>query len=310
MLVSHRVAAQPAAAVRRIGVLSSGAPDSPEWLRKEAEPLRELGWVEGRNLLVDRRYDNGRPEALPALAQELVRARVELIVVGSTSAARAAKQATASIPIVFSVGDPVLLGLVASLARPGGNLTGVSEAGPELAEKFLSLIRELLPRIERIGVLSEAGNPYNLATRGQFADACKRLGMTPVFGEIGAAADTGRAIASLVQQRAQAVVLFNSVRDYQAALVAAAAKHGLPTLTEDPQSVRESGALLGYDASRAELVRLRAEYIDRILRGAKPAELPVRQPTKFDLAINLRSARELGIAVPKTLLVRADEVVQ
>jgi putative ABC transport system substrate-binding protein len=189
-------------------------------------------------LLVERRYDNGRSEALQALAEELVRAKVEVIVAASTSPARAAKRATTAIPIVFSSGDPVLLGLVSSLARPGGNLTGVSEAGPELTAKYLSLLKEVLPRLQRIGVLSETGNAYNRATRGQFAHVCELLGIAPIFVEIGATGEVGGAIAHLVRQRAEALVLLYSVVDQRIEIVDAAMKHGLPTMTEDPDSVR------------------------------------------------------------------------
>lgn len=302
--------AQGSKVVRRIGFLDAGAPDTPELNWSQAEPLRKLGWVEGQNLHVERRYDNGRSEALQALAEELVRANVEIIVTGSTAATSAAKRATTTIPIVFSTGDPVLLGLVASLARPGGNLTGVSEAGPELTAKHLSLLKELLPRLERIGVLSRAGDPYNRATRGQFAHGCQLLGIAPIFVEISAKGEIGGAIAKLVRQRAQALVLLNSVRDQQFEIVDAAMNHRLPTLTEDPETVRKAGALIGYDTTREELFRLRAEYIDRILRGARPAELPVQQPKKFELVINLRTARALGLTIPKELLLLADEVIQ
>jgi putative ABC transport system substrate-binding protein len=302
--------AQVSKRVRRIGVLTSGAPDTPEWLWRQDEPLRELGWVEGKNLHVERRYDNGRSEALQALAEELVRAKVEIIVTGSTSAARAAKLATTAIPIVFSSGDPVLLGLVASLARPGGNLTGVSEAGPEMTAKYLSLLKELLPRLQRIGVMSEAENAYNRATRGQFAQVCELLGIVPIFVEIGATGEIGGAIAHLVRQHAEALVLLYSVTDQRFKIVDAAMKHGLPTMTEDPDTVREAGALIGYDATPTERFRLRAEYIDRVLRGARPAELPVQQPRKFELVINLKTARALGLTIPRELLLRADEVIQ
>jgi putative ABC transport system substrate-binding protein len=272
--------------------------------------LRELGWVEGRNLQGERRYDNGHTEALQALAEELVRAKVEIIVTGSTSVALAAKRATTAITIIFYSGDTVLLGQVSSHARPGGNLTGVSEAGPELTAKYLSLLKELLPRLQRIGVLSEAANAYNRATRGQFARVCELLGIAPIFVEIGAAGEIGAAIAHLVRQRAEALVLLYSVADQRVEIVEAAMKHGLPTMTEDPDTVREAGALIGYDATPTERVRLRAEYIDRILRGARPAELPVQQPRKFELVINLKTARALGLTIPKELLLRADELIQ
>jgi len=313
-LAAPRIAiAQGAAVVRRIGVLETGLPETPEQIWKQAEPLRELGWVEGQNLHVERRYDNGRFEALQPLAQELVRAQVEIIVTGGTPATLAAKRATTTIPIViFGAGDPVLLGLVASLARPGGNVAGYSYAFPEVTAKSLSLLKELLPRLQRIGVLWQAGNSYNSATRGQFEHICQSLGLDAVFVEIAAAGEIGGAIAELVRQRAQALVLQTGgfFWDHRIEIVDAATKHGLPTVADSDEMVWEAGVMIAYTNTLVEQDRVRAEYIDRILRGAKPADLPIRQPTKFQLVINLKTARALGITVPKELLMRADEVIQ
>jgi len=300
--------------VRRIGVLDSGTPDTPEFLWKQAEPLRELGWVEGKNLHVERRYDNGRFEALQSLAEELVRAQVEIIVTGGTAATLAAKRATTTIPIVFrAAGDPVLLGLVASLARPGGNVTGYSIATPEVTAKYLTLLKELLPGLQRVGMLWSAANPYYRATRGQYEHVCQSLGLAPVIVEVGAAGESSSAIMErLVQQSAQALVLPSDsfMWDRRLEIVNAATKHGLPTMADDPDLVREAGALITYSATWVEQDRRRAEYIDRILRGAKPADLPVHQPTKFELVINLKTARALGLTIPKQLLLRADEVIR
>ena len=313
-LATPRIAiAQGAAVVRRIGVLETGLPETPEQIRKQAEPLRELGWVEGQNLHVERRYDNGRFDALQPLAEELVRAQVEIIVTGGTPATLAAKRATTTIPIVIrGAGDPVLLGLVASLARPGGNVTGYSYAYPEVTAKYLSLLKELLPRLQHIGVLWQAGNSYYHATRGQFEHICHSLGLDAVFVEIAAAGEIGGAIAELVRQRAQALVLESGgfFWDHRIEIVDAATKHGLPTLADSDEMVREAGVMIAYTNTQVEQDRVRAEYIDRILRGAKPADLPVRQPTKFQLVINLKTARALRITVPNELLMRADEVIQ
>ena len=312
VLVAPGVAiAQTSKAVRRIGVLDSGSPDTPQELR-QAETLRELGWVEGQNLHVERRNDNGRSEVLPALAEELVRAKVEIIVTLGTPATLAAKRATTTIPIVFSAGDPVLSGLVASLARPGGNLTGISQASPEVTTKYLSVLKELLPKLQRIGVLWEVGHPYFHATRGQFEHVCQSLGLTPIIVEVSAADEISRAIAQLERQRAQALVVGvgSFTWDDRLEIVDAATKQRFPTMTDDPEFVREAGALIAYTRSQVEHDRLLAEYIDRILRGAKPADLPVRQPTKFELIINLKTARALSLTVPQSVLVRADEVIQ
>lgn len=308
--------AQAANKVRRIGVLEGGE-IGPEWLRRRAEPLRELGWVEGQNLHVERRYgngryDNGRLEELQALADELIRAKVEIIVTGGTPATLAAKRATTTIPIVFSASDPVLVGIVASLARPGGNLTGVSLAGPEVDAKRVSVLKELLPGLQRLGVLFDGGNFYNQAANRQFEQVCRSLGITPITLDIGAAGEIEGAIAQLVPQRVQALFLrYDPLVGYRAdEIVKAATRHGLPTLAEDAAIVQGGGALIAYAPTWAEWFRRRAEYIDKILRGARPADLPVQQPTKFALVINLKIARALGLTIPKELLLRADEVIQ
>jgi len=242
----------------------------------------------------------------------LVREQVEIIVTWGTSTALAAKRATKTIPIVFTVGDPVLLGLVASLARPGGNLTGISQAGPETIAKGLSVLKELLPGLQRIGVLWDAVNPYARASRGQFGQVCQSLGLAPIIVEIGAASGIGGVIAQLAQRRVQAVVLPNHDIIFQRRLeiVDASISHHLPTMAQSRDIVTEAGALLSYQWSPVEHDRMRAEYIDRILRGARPADLPVQQPTKFVLVINLKTARALGLTIPKDLLLRADEVIQ
>jgi putative ABC transport system substrate-binding protein len=312
VLVAPGIAIAQAARVRRIGVLDPSPPDPPEWLWKQAGPLRELGWVEGQNLDVERRFANLRFEALQPLAAELVRAQVEIIVTDGTAAALAAKRATTTIPIVFSVGDPVLVGLVPSLARPGGNLTGVSQASPEVTTKYLSVLKELLPRLQSIGVLWDLGNPWARAIRSQFEHVCQSLGLVPISVEIDAASEISGVIAGLVQRRVEALLLPGQdiIHERRFDILDAAMKHGLPTMADDPAIVREAGALIAYSATWAERFRLRAQYIDRILRGARPADLPVQQPTKFEMVINLRTAKALGLTIPQALLLRADEVIQ
>jgi len=317
VLVAPSVAlAQASKAVRRIGWLGSGAPATPEEIWREAEPLRELGWVEGQNLRVERRYDNGRAEALQPLAEELVRAQVEIILTNGTPATVAAKRATSTIPILIEwSGDPVLLGLVASLARPGGNVTGYTQASPELYAKHLSLLKELLPRLQRIGVLmpvGPVGNPYYRAASGQLQDSCQLLGLDAVFVEVAGGREIVGAIAQLVREHAQALMLPSEAFFYEHRfeIVGAATTRGLPTISDYDIMVREAGALMSYSASEVEHNRIRAEYIDRILRGAKPADLPVRRPAKFELVINLKTARALELPIPKELLLRADEVIQ
>jgi putative ABC transport system substrate-binding protein len=314
ILVAPGIAvAQAPKVVRRIGVLEPGmGPSTPDDLT-QAEALRQLGWVEGQNLQVERRFANGRLEGLQPLAEELVRAQVEIIVTGGTPATLAARRATATIPIVFrSAGDPVSLGLVASLARPGGNVTGFSKAGPETTAKQLSVPKELLQGLQRIAALLQRGNQYDRTVGVNFEHVCQSLHLVPIVVEIGEPGEIRGAIAELVRQRAQALVLEASgfFWDHRFEFVDAATTRGLPTMAKDPAMVREAGALIAYSYLQSEEDRVRAENIDRILRGAKPGDLPVQQPAKFELVINLKTAKALRITVPQSLLVRADEVIR
>ncbi len=305
--------AQTATTVRRIGVLSSGVRETEADLQAQAEPLRALGWVEGWNLLVERRYANGRYELLRPLAEELVRLKVEIIVTGGTAAPLAAKSATTTIPIVFFVGDPVLTGLVASLSRPGGNITGFSTVGPEIDAKRLALLRELLPGLQRVGVLENSVSPYYRAARKEFEQTCRSVGLQPIFVEVAAAGELENAIAELARRRAQAVFVKGDLLfgDNRVPLIGTALRHALPVFASDSgRDMLEAGALASYAPTNAELDQRYAAFVDRILRGAKPTDLPIEQPTKFELRINLKTAKALGIAVPRTLLNRADEVIQ
>ena len=312
ILVPLAAKAQTATTVRRIGVLGSGAqPTSDEFLQAYA-PLRELGWVEGNNLLVERRYANGRAELLRPLAEELVRLKVELIATNGTDATLAAKNATTTIPIIiWSAGDPVRTGLVASLAQPGGNITGYSFVAPELDAKRLSLLHELLPTAQRVGVLENSTNPIFAVKQKENEPRYRSLGMQTIIVEVAAASDLENAVAEMARRRAQVLVLgadslfrVNRVRIMDAAL-----RYALPTVVEGGDML-EAGGLLSYAVSVAEANHRHAAFVDKILRGAKPADLPIEQPTKFELGINLKTAKALGITVPQSLLVRADEVIQ
>jgi putative ABC transport system substrate-binding protein len=241
-----------------------------------------------------------------------VRARVEIIVTAGTPATLAAKRATTTVPIVFRyAGAPVLTGLVASLARPGGNVTGFAGTGPEITTKSLSLLKELLPQLHRVGVLEPRGDPYARAGR-QFEQVCRSLDLEPVFVEITQTSEIRAAIGELVRKGVQALVVPNEspMSERGLEIVDVATKHRLPTMSDGADLAREAGVLIAYSASLVEYARIRAYYIDRILRGAKPADLPVRQSTKFELVINLKTAKALDITVPKELLLRADEVIQ
>jgi putative ABC transport system substrate-binding protein len=296
--------------VRRIGLLISVDTDSPSTDATPDEDLRELGWVEGKNLHVERRV--GRLEALNALADELVRAKVEVIVTQGTPETLAAMRATKTVPIVFSVGDPLALGLVKSLAQPGGNATGLSFASPEVETKELEVLKDLIPTIQRVGVFEPAAHPYFQATREQFDRSCRSLGLQPHFVEVATIGEIDAAMAKLAQQRVQIVILRGSsfVQHHAIEITTAALKHGLPTMAEQPDLVRDARALISYSLVLDEINRRRASYVDRILRGARPATLPIEQLTKFELVINLKTARTLGVTVPPSLLLRADEVIR
>jgi putative ABC transport system substrate-binding protein len=302
--------AQTATTVRRIGVLTPDARPTPTELLQEYAPLRALGWVEGQNLLVERRDAYGRAELLRPFAEELVRLKVEIIVTWGTAATLAAKNATTTIPIVFVAGDPVRAGLVASLARPGGNITGFSIVGPEIDAKRLSLLRELVPSLQRVGVLENSTNPYYRAVRKEFEQTCRSLGLQPIIIEVATAGELENALAEMARRRAQALYLQRDglFYDNRVPIMSAALRYALPTLAAD-KVMLEAGALVSYAHTDAEQYQRNAAFVDRILRGAKPADLPIEQPTKFELIINLKTAKALGITVPQSLLMRADEVI-
>lgn len=301
-----------ALSVRRIGWLNQGQPLSADRVDRRNAALGELGWTPGRNLVIERRSASNDAERLQPLAEELVRLKVELIVAEGTAATQAAKNATTTIPIVmWTAGDPVRAGLVASLARPGGNVTGYSIVSPDLEAKQLSLIRELLPATQRVGELDNSTNPYYRATREAREQTFRSLGMQPIFVEVGDASELAEAIATVVRQRAQALhvprdELFAENAD---GLMRSASKYALPAIVEDDELLRAGGLLL-YTFSEAEVSRRGAAFIDRILRGAKPADLPVEQPTRFVLKINLKAAKALGITISQSLLLRADAIIQ
>jgi len=274
--------------------------------------LRELGWVEGRNLLIEQRYANGRAELLQPFAQELVRLKVEIIVTVGTQATLAAKNATTSIPIVmFAVGDPVRTGLVASLARPGGNITGFSVVVTEREAKRLALLRETLPAAQRVGVLVNSTNPVSSVLQREDAPLYRSLGIQPIIIAVAREDELEGAIAEMARQRAQALVVGDDplFATHSVPIMNGAIKHALPTIVETREML-EAGALLSYAFSQSEQFRRYASFVDRILRGAKPADLPIEQPTQFVLGINLKTAKTLGLTIPQSLLLRADEVIQ
>ena len=301
--------AQQPADIRRIGILTAGnASDVAAVLN---ERLRELGWIEGRNLIIEQRGAGGKAERVPALAEELVALRVAVIVSAGAVASLAAKKATTTIPIVAGSGDPIRLGLVASLAHPGGNITGVSMISPELSGKRIELLRELFPRKVRVGELVDPANQYARLTRPDYERDFGALGFQPIFVEVAGTDDLERAVGEIARLGAEAFIvrgdpLFvaNSERIGRLAL-----RHGLPTIGEY-REFPAGGGLLSYGPSNTAAIRQAAKLIDKIPRGAKPGDLPIEQPTKFELVINLKTAKALGLTIPQPLLLRADEVIQ
>jgi putative ABC transport system substrate-binding protein len=306
------VRAQTAGAVRRIGTLSSGARPPPDEFEHEFDPLQEIGWIEGKNLVIERRYTNGNAELLRPFAEELVQLKVELIVTNGTDSALAVRNATTTIPIIlWGAGDPVRTGLVETLARPGGNVTGMSIVSTEIDAKRLSLLREVLPAARRVGVLLNSTNPISAIRKKDSERIYPTLGLQPIIIEVGAGSEIDPAIAEIFRQRGEALVipsdsLFYVNRD---ALLRAALKRSLPSFVASSEML-EAGALVSYSHSLPEIRRRVAAFIDKILRGAKPADLPIEQPTKFELGINLKTAKSLGLTIPRSLLLRADEVLR
>jgi putative ABC transport system substrate-binding protein len=311
-VVPPAVMAQQKDKVRRIGLLMLGGPPTPEELPWDPGPLRDLGWIEGQNLVIERRYAGDRAELLQPLAAELVRLQVEIIVTAGTDATAAAKEATSRIPVVmFSAGDPVGAGLVASLSRPGGNITGFSIVTTELNVKRLELLHELLPAAQRVGELVNPTNPVSKVGRKRYEEAYRSLGMQPLFIDVAVASELARAFAELARGRAQALIVpaDNLFESNSAWIARAALEQALPTMVGDRDMV-EDGGLVSYTYSGAERERRVAYFIDKVLRGAKPADLPVEQPTEFKLIINLKTAKALGLTIPQSLLLRANEVIR
>ena len=300
--------AQPAGKAYRVGYLSPAA-NVPEGFR---QALRELGYVEGQNLVMEVRLAAGRLDQLPALAADLVRARVDVIAAVSPPAIQAAKEATITIPIVmaFSGVDPVQSRFVESLARPGGNITGVMMIAEDISGKRLALFKEMLRRATRIAVLAQVNHSGSASQVKAAQEAAKNLGIELDVREVRDSRDYETALAAITKRAPGLFVVSNPTffEDRQR-LAALAAKHRLPLLCEW-REMAEAGCLIAYGPNISDLHRRAASYVDRIARGATPADLPVERPTKFELTINLKTAKALGLTVPQSLLLQADQIIQ
>src|SRR6516225_7332124 len=296
--------AQRSERLRRIGLL---VVEGLEPIGPFREALSELGYVEGRNIQIVTRSAQGQESRLPQLATDLVRDQVDVIVAVQTPAAHAAKNATRDIPIVVMAGDPIATGLINNLARPDGNLTGMSATAAEAAAKSLELIAEIKPGARRVGVLGNADDPFIKPFFEQIQRGASTLRLEVRHIIVRGSGELNGAFAAIAREGADAVVVQGTLP--VKLTVDLALKYQLPSLSTQKSAV-QAGILMSYTASFAERAHVIASYVDQILKGAKPADLPVQQPTRYELAINLKTARALGLEVPPTLLARADEVIE
>jgi putative ABC transport system substrate-binding protein len=305
-------AAQQVSKVARVGFLSAANPGSLA-TRVEAfrQGLKELGYIEGRNVAIEYRWAAGKVDRLPELAAELARSKVDVIVTAGPSATRAAKQAT-TLPIVMAFdSDPVGSGFVASLARPGGNITGLSILAPEISGKQLDILKQIIPKLSRVAVLGDSKEPANNTSLQETERAAAALGLQVRYQDIRASKDLEHIFEVARKENADAlVVLVGSMTSTaRAQLLDLATKNRLPAMHWQPQFV-DAGGLMSYSVRLEDLYRRAATYVDKILKGAKPADLPVELPYKFDLVINLKAAQQIGLTIPVGVLSRADRVIQ
>jgi putative ABC transport system substrate-binding protein len=316
MLLSsvHLAEAQQPAKVPRIGWLTGGSLSGiAHGIEAFRQGLRELGYMEGKNIIIEWRSGEGKRDRLPALAAELVRLRVDLIVTAGPLVTRAAKEATSTIPIVMAQDpDPVGNGFVASLARPGGNITGLSRLAPELSGKQLELLKEIVPKLSRVAVFGTSTRPGNAQTLREVELAAGAFGVQLQYLDILSPKDIETAFQAAVRERADGALWFvtgsigNPHREKIADL---AVSSRLPVIYFEREDV-EAGALMSYGVNIVDLHRRAATYVDKILKGTKPADLPVEQPTKFELVINLKAAKQIGLTIPQSVLYRADKVIK
>jgi putative ABC transport system substrate-binding protein len=303
--------AQQAGKVPRVGVIGETSP-TDSFLVAFRQGLRELGYIEGRSIVIEYRYAHGALDQAPKLAAELIRLEVDVLMVGGTIAAQSAKALTTTVPIVFALaGDPVGSGLVASLARPGGNATGMSNLVPELSGKQLELLKAAVPQVSRVTVLYNPVNPVAGSTLNGAREAARALAVELQVLEVRQPNELANAFSALAAWRAGALLALSDpvFGSDLAQLSKRAAKNRLPAMYAS-RRFAEAGGLLAYGPNYSDNYRRAATYVDKILKGTKPADLPVEQPTKFELVINLKTAKALGLTIPQSLLARADEVLQ
>ena len=315
LATSVRAEAQTPAKTYRIGLLAQYAPTSPQAAHLWGaflQGMRELGYVEGQNLVIESRSWGDRVEQVPALADELVRSRVDVIVTGPSPAAEAAKRATSTIPIVMAIhSDPVTSGLVATLARPGGNVTGTSTMTPELGGKRLQLLKDVVPRLSRVAVLVDPTTPMQQLDLRELELAARALQVELQVVEARAPRDLDAAFAAATRERAGALIVLNSTMVFgeRGRITQLAARNRLPAVyaMKEPAKL---GGLMTYGVDFRERYRRAASYVDKILKGANAADLPIEQPTKFELVVNLGTAKALGLTIPQQVLAQADEIIE
>ena len=304
--------AQQPTRIARIGYLAAACPDTQS-PRTEAfrKGLRDLGYIEGQNIVIEYRCAEGKPDHLPDLAGELIRRKMDLIVTAGNEATQAARNATRTIPLVTTGSDPVVSGFVANLAHPGGNITGVSIDAPGLSGKRLELLKESIARLSRVAVLYYPATPSSKVTMAETEQAARllKVHLQPVGVET--SNELENAFSAMSKERAEALIKLPSavLTSYRKWIIELAAKSGLPAMYED-RIIAEDGGLMSYGPDITDLYRRTATYVDKILKGAKPADLPVEQPTKFEFIINLKAAKQIGLTIPPNVLARADKVIK
>jgi len=309
-----RAAAQPTGRVPVVGMLVIATREqTAHFVGAFEDGMRALGYVPGRNVVYAHRFANGHAERLPELAADMVRSKVDVIVTGSVQQTIVAKKATSTVPIVMAMAiQPVTFGLIESLARPGGNLTGLTgDVGPDIAAKRLEILKEVVPHVRRIGILRDPAYPWPESNRQAEDDAARQLGVNLHRIDVATAEDFDRALADVERRGIQALTMTAAALFFgnRARLTALIAKSRLPVLYSQ-REFPDAGGLMSYGTNSTDLCRRAAAYVDRILKGARPGELPVEQPTKFELVINLKVAKMLGLTIPPSLLLRADQVIE